>query len=1007
MPAPLQQRGIALLAFALFALSGFSGLIYQAIWAQYLGLYLGHAAYAQSLVLAIFMGGMALGAWSVSRWGGSLPNLLRTYAVVELVIGVAGVLFHGAFVGVTEFALDSALPALPGPLGSAFKWTSGALLILPQAILLGSTFPLMSNALIRRRGAETGAVLSTLYFTNSIGAAAGALTATFVLLPAVGLPGAMRAGALVNVLVALIAFAASRRTEAAAAGSQQARPGASAAIVPGARLLLFAAAITGATSFVYEIGWVRMLAMALGSTLHAFELMLAAFIGGLAMGGLWIRRRIDGYADPVRAGGWVQILMGLAALASLLLYDRSFDWVAWFLQALQRTAAGYDLYHFATATVAIAIMAPAAFFAGMTLPLFTLALLRSGGGEPAVGRIYAANTLGAIVGVMLAVHVLLPAVGLKLSMVLAAVFDLLVGLLLLRPAVASASARWQRPVYLGAIALCLVATALATRFARFDPAAMSAGVYRNGVARHAAQSVRVLYFRDGKTASVGVIEGRDGVRSIVTNGKSDAGAQMHFDARPAGDEYTMVLAAMLPLSLHPDPKEVANIGFGSGLTVHHLLSDPRVQRLDTIEIEPAMYEGARLFMPLNRRAYDDPRARIHFEDAKTYFASTSGTYDVIVSEPSNPWVAGVATLFSREFYRFLPRHLKPGGLFVQWVQLYEIDEPLVASIVNALDESFSDYRIYLSGSGDLLLVARADGELTASTQFPSLDAASLGVLRRLQLDNADGIDARLVGDRRTLAPMMAALSRGSNSDFHPRVALESPRTRFQRTSATFLADLGRQDIPVVEVMMGRTAAPTPIEPARRRLLPGDRTEAAYAIARLLLDDAPDARASSYSMTTAVVQQALVGCDGRVPDAALLESLHVLFSATLSHLDLDTAGKLWGTPDWPRCEPAAPSVAAVLALYSAAARRDWPAVVAQAPVLLETHQAVLPKPQADQFLRLAMLGAIATQDYAAVAALPRRLDRIAPPVGKDGFLRRLHMQAFAAAELARAGAARPP
>jgi predicted membrane-bound spermidine synthase len=394
-------------ALFVFALSGTAGLIYQSIWSQYLGLYLGHAAYAQSLVLAIFMGGMALGAWWASRRSLQWRNLLRAYAVVELVIGIAAALFHPIYLAATGFAYDSAFPAMPGGWAvQAFKWTSGALLILPQAVLLGTTFPLMSNGLMRRLRKEDGAILGGLYFTNSLGAAIGALVATFILLPAVGLPGAMRFGAVLNLVVAIAAWLLARSPEevpaaAAPTAALHGRGGIT-------RLLLVAAFITGATSFVYEIGWVRMLSLAFGSTVHAFELMLAAFIGGLAFGGLWIRKRIDGYAQPIRIGGFVQIGMGLAALASLVLYDRSFDWVAWFMKALSRSDGGYALYNIVTATVSMVLMAPAAFFAGMTLPLFTFALLRGGGGEASVGRIYAANTVGAIVGVLATVHFRFP-----------------------------------------------------------------------------------------------------------------------------------------------------------------------------------------------------------------------------------------------------------------------------------------------------------------------------------------------------------------------------------------------------------------------------------------------------------------------------------------------------------------------------------------------------------------------------------------------------------------------
>ncbi len=224
MSRALRPRvGAGALAFAIFALSGCAGLIYQSIWTQYLGLFLGHAAYAQSLVLAIFMGGMAAGAWWASRvvhW----QNLLRAYAWIELAIGIAAALFHAEFLGATGIAYDHVFPALSSAFAvGSFQWLLASALILPQSILLGMTFPLMSNGLMRRLNVGDGSILSGLYFTNSIGAAAGALIATFVLLPAIGLPGAMRVGALLNVIVALIAFLLSRESESAAAASARER----------------------------------------------------------------------------------------------------------------------------------------------------------------------------------------------------------------------------------------------------------------------------------------------------------------------------------------------------------------------------------------------------------------------------------------------------------------------------------------------------------------------------------------------------------------------------------------------------------------------------------------------------------------------------------------------------------------------------------------------------------------------------------------------------------------
>ena len=320
-----------------FVVSGFAGLIYQSIWSHYLGLVLGHAAYAQSLVLAIFMGGMSLGAWLAARWSTGWRELIRAYAAIELLIGLIGVAFHPIFVGYVDVSQNAILPALGADwIAHAYQWSTAALLIAPQCILLGMTFPLLSAGYLRLAPNDDGRVLGGLYFSNSIGAAAGALACTFVLLPLVGMPGSTLTAGLLNIFVALVAWPLGRMAE-----SVEHRPAASAPDrvepkTPGgssARLLFVAAAITGATSFIYEIGWVRLLNQALGTTVHSFELMLAAFIAGLAFGGNWIRRRGAAIVDPTSYAGVAQILMGIAALLSLPVFAHSFGLVEWILNA--------------------------------------------------------------------------------------------------------------------------------------------------------------------------------------------------------------------------------------------------------------------------------------------------------------------------------------------------------------------------------------------------------------------------------------------------------------------------------------------------------------------------------------------------------------------------------------------------------------------------------------------------------------------------------------------------
>ena len=296
----VQDRGRTLF-FAIFTISGFSGLIYESIWSHYLKLFLGHAAYAQTLVLAIFMGGMAIGSWIMAKRSSSLKNLLLGYAIVEGVIGLFGLLFHKTSIGVTAWAFDVLLPSVGSPLlVQLSKWTLGALLILPQSILLGMTFPLMSGGIVRRYPQRAGETLAMLYFTNSLGAALGVLVSGFYLLGAVGLPGTIMTAGLLNVALAMTVWGIVKYQPESVQPAAPATAADDAARAPVLRWMLVGAAVTGAAAFLYEIAWIRMLSLVLGSTTHSFELMLSAFIFGIAMGGLWVRRRIDTLRDPIR-----------------------------------------------------------------------------------------------------------------------------------------------------------------------------------------------------------------------------------------------------------------------------------------------------------------------------------------------------------------------------------------------------------------------------------------------------------------------------------------------------------------------------------------------------------------------------------------------------------------------------------------------------------------------------------------------------------------------------------
>ena len=269
---------------------------------------------------------------------------------------------------------------------------------------------------------------------------------------------------------------------------------------------------SGACSFVYEIGWIRLLNQALGTTLHSFELMLAAFLLGLAFGGAWVQRRAARLHDPLRVAALAQVAMGVAALLSLLAFAHSFDWTAALVQSLARTDGGYRLYLLGSAVIAMAVMLPAAFFAGMTLPLFTLALLRDGAGEAAIGRLYAANTLGAIAGVLLMVHVLVPLAGVRAGIMLAAAVDVLLGFWLLAHARGELAPRRVGGMVLAAVA----AFVLVLGWGRPDPRAQLSGAFRTGFARlDGAHDVDARYDR------AEVVRGPSGEREDAVRPKRD------------------------------------------------------------------------------------------------------------------------------------------------------------------------------------------------------------------------------------------------------------------------------------------------------------------------------------------------------------------------------------------------------------------------------------------------------------------------------------------------------
>jgi len=607
--------------------------------------------------------------------------------------------------------------------------------------------------------------------------------------------------------------------------------------------------------------------------------------------------------------------------------------MAWALHVLQRSDEAYPLFNLFSHAIAFAVMLPATFLAGMTLPLFTHVLLRGGHGERAIGQIYSANTLGAIAGVLLAVHLLVPETGMKLTLVLGAAADILLGAWLLR----YSQAAFRRAHAFAALIVGMLAAAATARTDVLDNNRLASGVFRYG--RAVSAGSEVFFYRDGKTASIAVRGGVNNTVGIITNGKPEAAIQMDPSRHPTGDEYTMVVAAVLPLLMKPDAQRYANIGFGSGLTAEALLSHSGPRQVDTIEIEPAMVSGARSFIPRVIRPFRDPRSNIVFEDAKSFFARHGKRYDVIISEPSNPWVNGVAGLFTTEWYRDVKRYLAPGGVLVQWLQTYEFNDRLFGSILAALGENFSDYEMFEMNGADLIVVAVAEGSVPRPGPLPVKEAAFMDQLKRLGITRDEVVGALSVGTKRDIEALFAPLAAPVNSDYRPLVQLEAPRARFRGSVANAVSDLALAPLPILEMANGTTATylrePVPAHVPSLRL----RTQSeALALALGLLQRSADPLRTEYSAvipTLLALKRPGALCGPAVSKIAI-EHLHLAAELTLSKLAPDLLRALWIERRWLDCAPGrlAPQVRERLELYAAIAARDARAMLARARALLE-------------------------------------------------------------------------
>ena len=787
------------LVYFLFCLSGCIGLVYEALWARYLKIFLGHSSYGQIITLVIYMGGLGAGSFISGKIGRRTRNAFLLYASIEFLVGMGGFVFHEEFVSVTRVFFNTVRHSSLSPLSvHVYKVLTSIALAGPVSVLLGMTFPALAIAVMRLTKDQGRVSLPRLYFTNSLGAAAGIVLTSYVLVPGFGTPGALALAAAGNMVIAagfwfISRFANAGEKPSFSAGSPGVQTAASGIKNPVVFWLAIAAA-TGMSSFVYETGWTRLISLLLGSSTHAFDIMISAFILGLALGGLFSARILKKPDSAGPALAVIQVCMGGLALASLYLYKPFFLAVNTFNDILLRTEVSYAVYSVFKYVLCVALVSPASFFAGMTLPLLTYVLVRRTGNEKHVGYLYGWNTLGSIAGAALGGMVLLPALQLKMTIASGAFIDIGLGLLLCALFVTNAT---RRSALFGAA----LASSVPVFFVSLDPGVVTSGAFRS----HAdfGSRLETVTQRDGATATIS-FHRRSDVAFIKTNGKTDASAAPG-GAAAVVDEYTQAALAFYPMSVIDKRYSAAVIGFGSGMTAHYLLCDPLLERVDIVEIEKEMVRLAKGFLPANRRVFEDSRARIVIDDAKTYFNTSRKTYDLIVSEPSNPWVSGVSGLFTAEFYRDVVPFLADSGLMVQWLHLYEFNSDLVLGVVKALSTTFPEIKIYAvpAASTDIVILAsRRPFSFGPAQRFRTPDI--LEHIRLLRDDPALFGERNFLVTGRSLTPLLRYFR--PNSDYFPILDNGAEKAFFLRSQARLFAPFTSTSVSYQEFMDPEMAA---------------------------------------------------------------------------------------------------------------------------------------------------------------------------------------------------------
>lgn len=712
-----------LLFLFLFFISGTCGLIYEVVWSRLLVFVFGATTFAVTTVLTCFMGGLALGSYLANRYENKVKRPFQFYGFLEICIGIFCILIPFLF----EFAipiyklvielLGDSLPVLT----TTRVFVSAVILIFPTTCM-GATLPILAKGFVKK-SEDIGGHVARLYGFNTMGAVVGCMGAGFFLLPMIGLQGSILVAGFLNIIAGITAIVYSsiqkilvsdiiEKKNGRTRKSEQIKP--ITHISPVLVLILYG--LSGFVAMTLQVAWSRTLILSLGSSTYAFTMIVSSFIMGLAIGSFVISFWINKIKNPLAIAGLLQAAIALSALLIVPLFGEMTEVVRKLLDtrvSFENILLSEFFYVFALLIFPTACM-------GALLPLMCrLYDSRFLSASKSVGRVYASNTVGTIAGAIVAGFILIPSkyVGMQSTVIFVSLLSGIVATVLI-----SYEKGINRVATLSLIgSLWFVGIVLGNTTKSWSQKLMVSGPFLAS----SEEEFNVLYYREGIDATVAVtspVRSHGTMRALRINGKPDASNEW-------GDMITQNLLGSIPMLLKPESKEICNIGLGSGVTVGAVLAFP-VERVDVVEISSAVVEAANYFADSNNYALGDPRTNVHLSDGRNFLLLTDHQYDLIISEPSNPWMSGIANLYTKEFFEIALEKLKPGGMHCQWIHSYSIKAEDFAAILKTFYEVFPYVQLWELMSTDFLVIG-SDQEIPIDVESLYHSFAQPSVIKSL------------------------------------------------------------------------------------------------------------------------------------------------------------------------------------------------------------------------------------------------------------------------------------